>query len=203
LQYNRAVGIYNAAPRKDYLACTASGCTNVVNNFDALVIELNLHEIATNGTLCPVCANWFESWEAKDRHMCPGPGGSVPEDDPELPPLMPPVQHMAAADPTFFHQSMKPQQYAIVAARRGLEIRRSAPAPTSLPCDFLGCTHRAPAEAPLVEHIFKHFQAAAGGLCAACRLYCPTAQDRDAHQCSPTSPGRCCMSLLPVVVDRL
>ena len=74
LQYNRAVGIYNASPRKDYLPCTVPGCTNVVNNFDSLVIELNLHEIATHGTLCAICTNWFESWEAKDRHMCPGPG---------------------------------------------------------------------------------------------------------------------------------
>lgn len=73
-KYNRAVGIYNASPRKDYLPCTVPGCTNVVNNFDSLVIELNLHEIATHGSLCAICANWFESWEAKDRHMCPGPG---------------------------------------------------------------------------------------------------------------------------------
>ena len=101
---------------------------------------------------------------------------------------MPPVQHMAAADPTFFHQSMKPQQYAIVAARRGLEIRRASPA--VLRCDFMGCTHRASSEAGLVEHIFKHFQTAAGGLCASCKLFCPTAQDREGHQCSPT----CCKS---------
>ena len=104
---------------------------------------------------------------------------------------MPPVQHMAAADPTFFHQSMKPQQYAIVAARRGLEIRRNSPA--ALYCDFMGCAHRASSEAGLVEHIFKHFQTAAGGLCTSCKQFCATAQDREAHQCSPT--GHCCKSL--------
>lgn len=103
---------------------------------------------------------------------------------------MPPVQHMAAADPTFFHQSMKPQQYAIIAARRGLEIRRNSPA--ALYCDFMGCAHRASSEAGLVEHIFKHFQTAAGGLCTSCKQFCATVQDREAHQCSPT--GHCCKS---------
>lgn len=119
-QYNRAVAIYNASPRKNLLACSQKGCTNVHSNFGNLVIELHLHEIAANGTCCPTCVNWFESWSAKDRHICPGPGVHLPEEDPDQPPVMPPVAQISAQDPYFFHQSMSRQQYAVVAVSTSL-----------------------------------------------------------------------------------
>ncbi|KIM33492.1 hypothetical protein M408DRAFT_326196 [Serendipita vermifera MAFF 305830] len=181
--YNRAVAIYNASPRKNLLACSQKGCTNVLNSFGNLVIELHLHEIASNGTCCPVCSNWFESWSAKDRHMCPGPGGHCPEEDPDAAPMMPPVAQMSAADPWFFHQSMQRQQYAVVAARRAMETKRSVRPGAPLPCDFHGCQAHLPSEAALMEHIFGHFQHACGGLCASCKGWLPDSKSRDAHKC--------------------
>jgi hypothetical protein len=181
--YNRAVAIYNASPRKTVLACSQKGCTNVLSSFGNLVIELHLHEIAANGTCCPVCNNWFENWAAKDRHMCPGPNGHCPEEDPDLPPVNPPVAQMSAADPFFFHQSMKREQYAVVAARRAMETKRSVRSGSQLPCDFHGCTAHLPTEASLMEHIFNHFQHAAGGLCAACKTWLPDSKNREAHKC--------------------
>jgi hypothetical protein len=181
--YNRAVAIYNASPRKNVLACSQKGCTNVLNTFGNLVIELHLHEIASSGTCCPVCSNWFESWSAKDRHMCTGPGGHCPEEDPDMPAVMPPVAQMSAQDPYFFHQSMRREQYAVVAARRAMETKRSVRSGHALPCDFHGCTAQLPSEASLMQHIFEHFQYATGGLCAACKTWMPDAKTREAHKC--------------------
>lgn len=182
--YNRAVGIYNASPKKNFLPCSQRGCTNVATNFSNLVIELHLHEIAANGTICPHCTNWFESWTAKDRHMCPGPGGYVPEEDPDMPQMAPPVQQMAAVDPLFFHHSMPIQQYAVVAARRAMEIKRSVRSGSYLPCDYQGCQHQLSSETALMEHLFNHFKHAAGGLCSTCKEWCENARARASHKCN-------------------
>jgi hypothetical protein len=88
---------------------------------------------------------------------------------------------MASADPFFFHQSMAREQYAMVAARRAMETKRSVRSGGHLPCDFHGCSAHLPTEASLMEHTFGHFQHSAGGLCSACKTWVPDAKSRDAH----------------------